>query len=199
MKSDLRQTPVGTKTLCVFDTNAYRELTVSQSLAESRETALKLRGREIAGGILSAANPFVIWELIGHLDNQADPAYEYCLSALVALSEHTWSRSDALAGVCQVADAQSTVCDALFGKAPFAARRNVETLGGLATHVRQHAPDLTDPAVANNIRVFAEEMRKKEAAWLNHGSEEPRTSRRDGGSVISLEAGGSKRRGRRSG
>ncbi len=36
----------------------------------------------------------------------------------------------------------------------------------MASHVRQCAPDLTDPAAINNIKVFAAEMRKKEAEWL---------------------------------
>jgi hypothetical protein len=166
MKDDKRQIPVGTNRLSVFDTNAYRELTAEKSLPESRDVAVRVRKLEMSARTISAANPFVIWELIAHLDGVTDPAYERCLNALVALAEHTWSRSDLNSGVCLVADSQSTVCDELFGKVPSSARRNVESLGALATHVLQCAPTLTDPAAIKNIRAFATEMKKKEAEWL---------------------------------
>jgi len=96
MKNDRRQTPIDTKRLCVFDTNAYRKLTAGKSPAESRDIAVRVRDLEKAAGTISAANPFVIWELVGHLDNLADPAYQHCLNALVALSEHTWSNCQML-------------------------------------------------------------------------------------------------------
>ncbi|MFZ0887419.1 MAG: hypothetical protein WA005_03125 [Candidatus Binataceae bacterium] len=160
------QLPIGTKRLCIFDTNAYRELTIGKSLAEATAIALRIRELELGATTRAAANPFVIWELIGHLDNPTDPAYQHCLNALVALSEHTWSLHDPPGGLCLTADAESTVCDALFQAAPLVAWRNVQNLSLLAAHVKQHAPSLTDPAAVNNIRVFAAAMRKKETEWL---------------------------------
>lgn len=158
--------PSGTTKIIVFDTNAYRVLTYGLSLEESRSKTLLLRQAEQKAGIFALANPFVIWELVGHLGDKSDPAYHYCLNALVSLGDHTWSPFIEKGGICLFADAESTVCLELFGTVPPGAAINVENLSKLAAHVRKHAPDLSQPEAINNLKVFSDELAKKETDWL---------------------------------
>ncbi len=160
------QAPPGTKKIIIFDTNAYRNLAFGLSLADSRIKALQLRQLEQKAGNFALASPIVIWELIGHLGNTSDPAYHYCLNALVTLAEHTWSPFDPNAGVCLFADAASTVCRELFRAVPPIAAQNVQNLSKLAAYVKNHAPNLTLPAALTNFKVFSMELAKLETQWL---------------------------------
>lgn len=141
-------------------------LTFGKSLSEARSIARELRQLEQIPGTVAAANPFVIWELIGHLGDPDDPAYDNCLNALATLSEHAWTRHEPPSGLCLVADAESTVCWELFHAVPPFAQENVETLTRLAIFVKENAPNVTDSTVVHNLGVFASEMKKKEMRWL---------------------------------
>jgi hypothetical protein len=146
--------PKATQKVSIFDTNAYREFTYGKSLSDARARILKLCQLEQNAATLTVANPFVIWELIGHLDDPCDPAYTHCLNALVALSDHTW-RLDPSGGLRLVADAESTVCRELFHTLPPSAETNLQNLSLIAAHVKEYAPNLTLPAALANIKVFA--------------------------------------------
>lgn len=161
------QVPPGVKRIIIFDTNAYRNLTFDLSLADSRSKALQLRQLEQKAGNFALASPIVIWELIAHLSNTNDPAYDYCLNALVALAEHTWSPFDPNAGVCLFADAASTVCRELFRVIPSIATQNVQNFAKLAAYVKNNAPNLTLPAALTNLQVFSAELAKLEKQWLS--------------------------------
>lgn len=160
------QAPAGTKSVVIFDTNAYRYLTSDLSLTEARTQALRLRALERNAGVFALASPIVIWELIGHLGDSSDPAYSRCLNALVALAEHTWSPFDPNAGVCLFADPTSTVCRELFHTVPPIALKNIQHLSLMAAYVRNHAPNLTLPAALTNLKVFSAELAKTESQWL---------------------------------
>ena len=160
------QAPTGTKKVIIFDTNAYRHLTCDFSLADSRSIALRLRQLEQKAGNFALASPIVIWELVGHLGDTNDPAYNYCLNALVVLAEHTWSPIDSQAGVCLFADAASTVCRELFRVVPPTAVQNIQNLSKLAAYVRHNAPNLTLPAALTNLKVFSMELARMETQWL---------------------------------
>jgi hypothetical protein len=160
-------TPPGTKQIVIFDTNAYRNFTIGLSLDDARAKALQLRQLEHGVGSFPLASPIVIWELIGHLGNISDPAYPYCLKALVALAEHTWSLHNTNDGICLFADPESTVCRELFHTVPSNAEQNVQNLSKLAAYVKQHAPNLKLPAAINNLQVFSAELAKRETEWLN--------------------------------
>ncbi len=160
------KTPPGTKRIIIFDTNAYRELTFGLSLNDARAKALQLRQLEQSVGTFVLANPIVIWELIGHLGATSDPAYRYCLNALVALAEHTWSPGDPNRGICLFSDAESTVCRELFHTVPPSAEANVQNLSKLAAYVKQQAPNLDSAAAINNLQVFSTELAKRETEWL---------------------------------
>jgi hypothetical protein len=158
--------PLDTSKIVIFDTNAYRNLTFGCTLEESREKVLKLRKQEQASGVMALANPFVIWELIGHLADKKDPSYDYCMNALVALAEHTWSPFDPNGGICRIADGETSVCRELFQKLPPNAEENAKNLSLMAAHVKAHAPDITLPAAITNFKAFTKALEKHEAGWL---------------------------------
>jgi hypothetical protein len=158
--------PIGTSKIVIFDTNAYRNFTFGCGLEESRAKVLKLRKKEQGAGVMSLANPFVIWELIGHLSDKGDSSYDYCMNALVALAEHTWSPFDPNGGLCLIADGESSVCRELFQKLPPNAKQNAQNLSLLAAHVRANAPNITLPAAITNFKAFTLALEKYEDSWL---------------------------------
>ena len=160
------QLPRGTKRVVIFDTNAYRDFIGRLPPAEARAKALRLRLKEQTAGVLALANPFVIWELAAHLAEPADESYDKCLSALTALSEHTWNRNDPPGGVVVIADPETTVCRELFRKNPPAAAQNVQNLCLLAAHIKNNPPPITYPPMLHNLRVFADKMNAMEKHWL---------------------------------
>lgn len=154
--------------MVVFDTNAYRNLTLRLTTDDSRKIARKLADEELASGTKALVNPFVIWELLAHLANSGDPAYENCMNSVVALVEHTRLPTDDLGGVCRAADGETEICRQLFNRVPAIAEQNCANLSKLASYVWREAPTLSDSNALTNFQVFGAEMDKKEAAWLNH-------------------------------
>jgi len=152
----------------VFDTNAYRVLTYGCSIAESKAKARNLADSEFFTKTKALANPFVIWELISHLADTEDPAYNHCLNALAALVEHTRLPDDKNGGVCRVADGETELCRQLFNQLPPHAAENTSNLSQMASFVWQDAPMITDPVIINNINAFSVAMAEREAAWLDH-------------------------------
>jgi hypothetical protein len=178
--------PNGTKSIGVFDTNAYRNLCFGLSLADARARAVRLRELERAAGAAALASPIVIWELLAHLADPADPAYSHCLNALAALGEHTREPSG---GICMALDSEWVVCHTLFDKEPPGASANASNLAALANHVRDHAPIITDTAALSNIKVFAAEMTRREVSWLS----DIQTSLNDLDSAASSQPGKTKK------
>ena len=156
--------PDKTAMVTVLDTNAYRNLTFGLTLDESRDAGIRLRECDHAANEIALASPLVIWELVHHLVDQADPAYDHCLNALVALGEHC--REAQNGGITLALDSEWVVCNALFEREPPGAAKNVANLAAIACHVRDHARSMEDPAVLSNIRLFSEEMVKREFSWL---------------------------------
>ena len=155
-----------TSQVVIFDTNGYRNLTFGLKTDQSRKIARELADAELARGTKALANPFVIWELVAHLADSDDPAYENCMNSLVALVEHTRLPADNLGGVCRAADGETEICRQLFNQIPPIAEQNCANLCKLASYVWKEAPTLKDSNVLTNFKVFSAEMEKKEAAWL---------------------------------
>lgn len=154
------------KRVVIFDTNAYRNLTFSLSLAESKAKAVKLREHEKKAGVAILAHPIAIWELLAHLVDATDPAYTHCLNAITALGEHAASRSRMDGGVNIIADALSTVCRELFGRLPPGYEQGLQNLGSLVTYITKHAPDISHPIAQQNIQKLGLGMQAKEKAWI---------------------------------
>ena len=164
-KPEQPKLPVDTKKIIIFDTNGYRELTNGLRLGEIKANSLRLRECEHKAGIFALANPIVIWELIAHLANVNDPAYDHCLNALVALAEHTGNPNNSNGGLCLFEDPESTVCRELFGVVPQVAQKFVQDLSQLATYVKLKAPTITDPVALGNFRGFSTAMDSREKEW----------------------------------
>jgi hypothetical protein len=150
------EVPVDTKGVVVFDTNAYRVLTYGLTLENARARAVQLRDLERPAGETALANPLVVWELLTHLAESSDPAYANCLNALVALGEHT--REPQTGKIAMTTDSECVVCHCLFNKIPLDAEANVTSPAGIACHIRDHAPSITDPVVVSNIAASSREM-----------------------------------------
>lgn len=160
--------PEGINRIVVFDTNAYRNLTFGLTTQESRRIARMLAAAELACGTKALVNPLVIWELVAHLADPNDPAYENCMNSVVALVEHTRHPADSLGGVCRIADGETEICRQLFNRSPPKAEENCANLSKLASYVWREAPTLSDPNALTNFKVFSSEMEKKEQTWLDH-------------------------------
>ncbi len=160
--------PEGIIRFVVFDTNAYRNLTFGLTSDDSRKTARVLADAELSCGTKALVNPFIIWELVSHLADSNDPAYENCMNSVVALVEHTRRPGDDLGGVCRIADGETEICRQLFKRVPPLAEQNCANLSKLASYIWNDAPDLSDSNAQTNFKVFGAEMDKKEAAWLDH-------------------------------
>lgn len=74
--------------IVVFDTNAYRTKVHGLSIEETRELYRKLSQNEQKDGIYGVANPYALIELLGHLADRTDPAYDDCLKSVVAMYHH---------------------------------------------------------------------------------------------------------------
>jgi hypothetical protein len=152
--------------IAIFDTNAYRELTFGLSLDSARTKTHRLCHLEEAAGWSVLAHPIVVWELVAHLEDITDKAYDHCLKALVALGEHAASRERRDGSINLIADAFSTVCHELFGKLPPGYHQGLLNLGSLVTHVVQHAPSIDDPVARQNIANLSRGMSAKEESWV---------------------------------
>ncbi len=154
------------KKVFIFDTNAYRVMTFGLGLEEVRTKTRLLCHTEDKIGCCALAHPIVVWELFAHLVDVADPAYKHCLNALVALGVHTASRDQPSGGICLIGDAHSTVCQQLFGISPPGYLQGLQNLGSHVSHIVNHAPDISDPKVQDNIQNLARGMAAKEKEWL---------------------------------
>lgn len=152
--------------IAIFDTNAYRELTFGLSLDAVRNKTHELCRLEVAAGWSILAHPIVVWEMVAHLEDTADKAYDHCLKALVALGEHTASRERQDGSINLIADALSTVCRELFGKLPSGYEQGLQNLGSFVTYVVRNAPSITNPVARENIARLSRGMAVKEESWV---------------------------------
>ena len=154
-----------TSQVVIFDTNGYRNLTFGLTTDQSRKIARELADAELARGTKALVSPFVIWELVAHLADSNDPAYENCMNSLVALVEHTRLPADNLGGVCRAADGETEICRQLFNQIPPIAEQNCANHCKLASYVRKESPTLTSSNSLTNFKEYSAEMDKIEAAW----------------------------------
>ena len=167
MSSDGSPIPNGTKRVVIFDTNAYRVFAHGSTLEDVQAKAKQLRGREQQAGVFVLASPIVVWELVAHLADPADPALPHCLNAIVALAEHALSPIASDGGICLFADSESTICWELFHHKPPVNEAVNQNIGSLVTYISKYAPDLTDSVAVQNIKTIATAVESKEQAWLN--------------------------------
>jgi hypothetical protein len=72
----------------IFDTNAYRYLAADKTNAQIDKAVKKLKASEKRNKIESLISPIVVKELLAHLADKNDPAFDKCLKANRALYQH---------------------------------------------------------------------------------------------------------------
>jgi len=72
----------------IFDTNAYRYLVTDKSFYEVDKVVEKLKSKEQQRGIESLISPIVAKELLAHVADKNDPAFQKCLNAIKAMYLH---------------------------------------------------------------------------------------------------------------
>lgn len=160
------QLPPGTKTIWVFDTNAYIDLAQDITLEECRSRADEMRSSAHQGGEAIFASPIVIWELVTNLADPNAPSYKRSMKALVFLAHHcaAWNVDDHR--IQMIPFGSALTCHALFGRASDNDTGNAGALSQLAYQVRLDAPDLSDPVFMANAAEFAKVMDSKEQSWV---------------------------------
>jgi hypothetical protein len=78
----------------VFDTNAYRNLISKKSFDEIDVLINEINEKEKINGISTLFSPIVAQELLAHLSDRNDSAFDRCLRANKALYLHNGSRLD---------------------------------------------------------------------------------------------------------
>jgi hypothetical protein len=73
----------------IFDTNAYRYLVTDKDIDKVEKTVKRLRKKEEKKGLQSLISPIVARELLAHIADRDDPAYEKCLKAIRAMYLHS--------------------------------------------------------------------------------------------------------------
>lgn len=136
-----------------FDTNAYRELVYGKSDSEVVSTLERLLWRERHNGVQALANPFVLLELAAHLSDSCDRAYHDCRAAIRALVRHCAVDNSGVSRVAVLADSESNLCKALYGRIPPRHEETTEKLCKLATYIAQ---DHSEIALSRVRRGFVE-------------------------------------------
>lgn len=77
----------------IFDTNAYRYLVTDKETKQIEKLIKKLKKKEDKRGLESLVSPIVARELLAHVADKHDPAYEKCLKAIKAMYLHNGDES----------------------------------------------------------------------------------------------------------
>jgi len=157
------EAPINTRRIVIFDTNAYRTIAGRQAAPQMRLKGQRLRVSERSNGNLPLAQPVVIWELLSHLADPTDEHFAACLASVVVLGEHC--RDETSCTISQFADAQLTVCRELFGIVPALELERMHQLQQHADHICRNAPEISNPQIDMNLKVFAGEMQRREREW----------------------------------
>jgi hypothetical protein len=73
----------------IFDTNAYRYLVKDKDFENIDRLIEKIKSKEAQRGIQSMISPIVARELLAHVADRSDPAFEKCLKAIKAMYLHS--------------------------------------------------------------------------------------------------------------
>jgi hypothetical protein len=153
----------------IFDTNIYRGLAEKCKNDDgtfNTENLLdlisKLKERERLLSIQGYANPHVIMELISHLSDTSDKAFEVCKAALCGLVHHC--KDDDLRYLDY---AEIAVCFILFEKKPLEAINSLNTLVQLAQNISSN-PSIENITLLNkNINEIRDYIDKREEEFVD--------------------------------
>lgn len=150
----------------ILDANCYRNVAHNIRIDNCSEIGRKWKSLDIQQGVKAYASPIVIWELVFHLAERADPAYSDCLKALILLCEHTRSDNDPSA-ISAVAHPTVNLCNNLFGLIPEDANATQNALIDLVYIITDDPLNLAE-ATKKRIRVMAKSLAKIKKDWVSN-------------------------------
>jgi|GEM_PF-969734 len=117
------------KEIVIFDSNAYRHFTSGKSLSQIETDIQKVLELEKENNLISLINPIVLYELLAHLADPADSAYDRCLKAVKALYLHNGDRSE----FRTLVDPELMLCYSFFQKTIKSREDTVTAIGQIAS------------------------------------------------------------------
>lgn len=135
----------------IFDTNAYRNLTVNKSFAECKKIIDKIVAQEALNNNLSFLSPIVLIELAAHLSDVNDKAYLNCKNAYASCYLHCKEvDSD---NFRMIPDGESHLAKVLFNYEDTVVMNKLMAYGQLAYRIYN---DFSEPNVDSFRKYFLE-------------------------------------------
>lgn len=117
------------KEIVIFDSNAYRHFTSGKSLSQIETDIQKVLELEKENNLISLINPIVLYELLAHLADPGDSAYDRCLKAVKALYLHNGDSKE----FRTLVDPELMLCYSFFQKTIKSREDTVTAIGQIAS------------------------------------------------------------------
>lgn len=132
----------------IFDTNAYRNLVDGKTMEEIDSFMVELKNKEAKNNIETLLSPIVAQELLSHLADKNDNAFEKCLKANKALYLHNGNPQN-----CNVFPSFEVLFSQMyFGIIPEKRVGTYEAIIQLSYHLSKDASDETFAKLHNNLQ-----------------------------------------------
>ena len=159
-----------TRTVVVFDTNAYREAVGNTPAHRVGSRVQELLREEALYGIRALASPIVLSELLARLADPQHEDYERTKAALVAAHIHCGGSSENLIRILVSSERQ--MCLTLFGLDPKDLARSHFIVQQLASRVGEDPSDMTLCVLRQDLEriVMQKSKRDLQTTYLNSSS-----------------------------
>ncbi|MBI2284519.1 MAG: hypothetical protein HYU71_12475 [Bacteroidetes bacterium] len=117
------------KEIVIFDSNAYRHFTSGKPFSQVETDIKKVLELENDNNLISLINPIVLCELLAHLADPNDSAYDRCLKAVMALYLHNGDSKE----FRTLVDPELMLCYSFFGKKIKSREDTVTGIGQIAS------------------------------------------------------------------
>jgi hypothetical protein len=139
----------------IFDTNAYRQFTFGKSLTDVTTSIAELIEKERIVGAEAFANPFVMLELVAHLADANDPAYENCKHSAFALALHCARKVNGYDHIAVLADSESQLCKIFHDQVPSTNTDTIEKLCKICKYISLDSSEESLEKIRNNLKEIA--------------------------------------------
>lgn len=139
------------KEIVIFDTNAYRHFTSGKSFEQVKTDTKKMLELEQENNLLSIINPIVLYELLAHLADPTDSAYDKCMKAVNALYLHNSYENE----FRSLVDPEVILCKAFFDQTIKSREETVTVIGQIASEFSS----IPTVATTNKYKEILEKIR----------------------------------------
>jgi len=119
------------KEIVIFDSNAYRHFTSGKDFGQIVADIKKVLQLEQANNLISLINPIVLYELLSHLADPGDTAFDRCLRAVKALYLHNGDSKQ----FRSLVDPELLLCYSFFQKRIKNRENTVTAVGQIASEI----------------------------------------------------------------